>query len=229
MPTLAAKPKKSSPTPARRAPGVRELAAQATRDNILKAAIKVFSKSGFAGGRVEQISRAAKSFDRMIYYYFGSKEQLFIAALEEIYRRFCEAEAKVDLDLKQPVESLRTVILFTWTYYQKHPEFITLLNSENLHRGKHISKSMRAREYSAAAISILDKVLRSGIRKKVFRSDVDARDLYLMIASLCYFYLSNRFTLTAFLGESLEAASALSHWESFITDAVLRVVAPGAT
>jgi AcrR family transcriptional regulator len=226
MPTVPAKPKKSARTPARRAPGVRELAAQATRDNILKAAIKVFSKSGFAGGRVEQISRAAKSFDRMIYYYFGSKEQLFIAALEEIYRRFCEAEAKVDLDLDQPAESLRTVILFTWTYYQKHPEFITLLNSENLHRGKHISKSMRAREYSSAAISILDQVLKSGISKGVFRADVQARDLYLMISSLCYFYLSNRFTLSAFLGQDLEAAPALSHWERFVTDAVLRVVAP---
>ena len=206
-------------------PGVRSLAAQATREGILKAAIKVFAKGGFAGGRVEKISKAAKSFDRMIYYYFGSKEGLFIAALEEIYRRFCEAEAKVDLDMEQPIESLRTVVLFTWNYYQKHPEFITLLNSENLHRGVHISKSMRAREYSSAAISILDQVLRSGIRKGVFRADVQARDLYLMISSLCYFYLSNRFTLSAFLGQELEAAPALSHWESVITDAVLRVVA----
>jgi AcrR family transcriptional regulator len=161
----------------------------------------------------------------MIYYYFGSKEGLFIAALEEIYRRFCEAEAKVDLDMEQPIEALRTVVLFTWNYYQKHPEFITLLNSENLHRGRHISKSMRAREYSSEAIAILDQVLRSGVNQGVFRADVQARDLYLTIASLCYFYLSNRFTLSAFLGQDLEAADALSHWESVLTDAVLRVVA----
>ncbi len=225
MVAAASKPKKSKPSAAVKRPGVRELAAQATRESILKAAIKVFAKSGFAGGRVEKISKAAKSFDRMIYYYFGSKEGLFIAALEEIYRRFCEAEAKVDLDMEQPVESLRTVVLFTWNYYQKHPEFITLLNSENLHRGVHISKSMRAREYSSAAIAILDEVLRSGIDKGVFRADVQARDVYLTIASLSYFYLSNRFTLSAFLGQNLEAPPALSHWESFITDAVLRVVA----
>ena len=218
------RPKTSKASTAVKRPGVRELAAQATRESILKAAIKVFAKSGFAGGRVEKISKAAKSFDRMIYYYFGSKEGLFIAALEEIYRRFCEAEAKVDLDMAQPVESLRTVVLFTWNYYQKHPEFITLLNSENLHRGRHISKSMQAREYSSAAIAILDQVLKSGIAKGVFRADVQARDLYLMISSLCYFYLSNRFTLSAFLGQDLEAAAALSHWESVITDAVLRVV-----
>jgi len=225
MVAAAPKAKTSKALVAVKRPGVRELAAQATRESILKAAIKVFAKSGFAGGRVEKISKAAKSFDRMIYYYFGSKEGLFIAALEEIYRRFCEAEAKVDLDLEQPVESLRTVVLFTWNYYQKHPEFITLLNSENLHRGRHISKSMRAREYSSAAISILDQVLKSGIAKGVFRADVQARDVYLTIASLCYFYLSNRFTLSAFLGQELEAAPALSHWESFVTDAVLRVVA----
>lgn len=229
MPSAPTRPSKSARTASGRPPGVREMAAQATRDSILKAAIKVFAKSGFAGGRVEQISRTAKSFDRMIYYYFGSKEKLFIAALEEIYRRFCEAEAKVDLDLEHPTEALRTVILFMWTYYQKHPEFITLLNSENLHRGVHISKSMRAREYSTAAISILDKVLKSGIRKKVFRAEVEARDVYLMIASLSYFYLSNRFTLTAFLGENLETPLALAHWESFITDAVLRVVAAGTS
>ena len=225
MVVAASKPTKGKAPVALKRPGVRELAAQATREGILKAAIKVFAKSGFAGGRVEKISKAAKSFDRMIYYYFGSKEGLFIAALEEIYRRFCEAEAKVNLDMDQPVESLKTVVCFTWNYYQKHPEFITLLNSENLHRGAHISKSMRAREYSSAAISILDQVLRSGISKGVFRADVQARDLYLMISSLCYFYLSNRFTLSAFLGQELEAAPALSHWESVITDAVLRVVA----
>jgi AcrR family transcriptional regulator len=225
MVAAAPKAKKSRTSVAVKRRGVRELAAQATREGILKAAIKVFAKSGFAGGRVEKISKAAKSYDRMIYYYFGSKEGLFIAALEEIYRRFCEAEAKVDLDMEQPIESLKTVVQFTWNYYQKHPEFITLLNSENLHRGVHISKSMQAREYSSAAISILDQVLKNGIGKGVFRADVQARDVYLTIASLCYFYLSNRFTLSAFLGQDLQAADALSHWESFVTEAVLRVVA----
>src|SRR5690349_17673657 len=131
--------------PLRPGTGVRALAAQATRESILRAAIKVFAKHGFAGGRVEQISKAAKSYDRMIYYYFGSKEALYIAALEEIYRRFNEAESELRLDVAQPREALREVIRFMWTYYLKHPEFITLLNTENLHRGRHIAKSMRAR------------------------------------------------------------------------------------
>jgi len=205
--------------------GVREATAQATRDSILRAATKVFAKHGYAGGSVEKISKAAKSYDRMIYYYFGSKEALFIAVLEQMYRRFNEAESQIQLDAEQPEQALTTVIRFMWGYYQKNPEFITLLNTENLHRGKHIAKSLRAREYSSPAIDLLGRVLKSGASQGRFRRDVAARDVYLMIAGMAYFYLSNRFTLSAFLGQELGARSALVHWEAFVIDAVLRTVA----
>ncbi len=211
-----------------KAPGVRALAAAATRESILRAATKVFAKHGFGGGRVEQISKAAKSYDRMIYYYFGSKEGLFIAVLEALYQRFNEAESKLVLDRAEPVQALRDVIGFMWGYYQRHPEFITLLNSENLHRGAHIAKSLRAREYSSPAIAVLGEVLASGAAQGVFRADVAGRDVYLMIASMGYFYLSNRYTLSAFLGETLQDAQALAHWEGFIVDAVMRTVAKGS-
>ncbi|MBL8333200.1 MAG: TetR family transcriptional regulator [Rubrivivax sp.] len=204
--------------------GVREQAAAATREAILKAAIKVFAKHGFAGGRVEQISRAARSHDRMIYYYFGSKEALFVAVIEEIYRRFNEAESRLELDLSQPVQALRDIVAFIWGYYQKHPEFITLLNSENLHRGEHLARGGRPGEYASPALAVLGGVLESGIAGGVFRPGLSARDVYLTIAALCYFYLSNRFTLSVFLGEDLEAPAALAHWQQFVTDAVLRTV-----
>ena len=207
-----------------RQPGVRELAAQATRDAILRAATKVFARHGFAGGRIEQISKAAKSYDRMIYYYFGSKEGLFIAVIEDTYRRFNEAEQSLALNAAAPLQALEGMIRFVWGYYQKNPEFITLLNTENLMRGKHIGKSARAREYSSPALAITDSILRSGVALGLFRNDISARDLYLMIASMGYFYLSNRFTLSSFLGEPLEAAAAMQHWESFILDAVQRTV-----
>jgi AcrR family transcriptional regulator len=209
--------------------GVREATAQATRDSILRAATKVFAKHGYAGGSVEKISKAAKSYDRMIYYYFGSKEALFIAVLEQMYRRFNEAESQIALDVEQPEQALTTVIRFMWGYYQKNPEFITLLNTENLHRGKHIAKSLRAREYSSPAIDLLGRVLKSGASQGCFRRDVAARDVYLMIAGMAYFYLSNRFTLSAFLGQELGAPSALAHWEVFVIDAVLRTVAHAAS
>ncbi len=205
--------------------GVRELSAQATREAILRAAIKVFAKHGFDGGSVEKISKAAKSVDRMIYYYFGNKEGLFLAALEEIYRRFNDAEAELDLDFEQPVEALKAMILFVVRYYRAHPEFVSLLNSENLHRGRHIGKSRRAREYSSPAVGATERVLRAGVERRLFRPDVSARDLYLLIAAAGYFHQSNRFTLSAFLGEDLEAPEALDRWERFVIDVVLRGIA----
>ncbi|MEO8938746.1 MAG: TetR family transcriptional regulator [Burkholderiaceae bacterium] len=207
--------------------GVRERSAQATRDSILRAAIKVFAKHGFDGGSVEKISKAAKSVDRMIYYYFGNKEGLFVAVLEEIYRRFNVAEAALQLDADEPVASLEATIRFVVRYYRDHPEFVSLLNSENLHRGRHIGKSMRAREFSSPAVGTTARVLQSGIDKGLFRSEVSARDLYLLIAAAGYFHQSNRFTLSAFLGEDLEAPAELAHWEAFVTDMVLRGVAVG--
>jgi TetR/AcrR family transcriptional regulator, upper aerobic nicotinate degradation pathway regulator len=226
MTTALSRRNLANKSPLARRPGVREQAAQETREAILKAATKIFAKHGYSGGRIDEISKAAKSYDRMIYYYFGSKEDLFIAVLEEMYKRFNEAETALELSSDQPVESLTAVIRFMWSFYQRNPEFITLLNDENLHRGKHISKSAGAREFSSPAIQILERVLEAGARKKVFRNGLAARDVYLMIAALNYFYLSNRFTLSSFLGEKLEAPEALAHWQAFVVDAVLRAVKP---
>jgi AcrR family transcriptional regulator len=205
-------------------PGPREQAAQTTRDNILRAATKVFARYGYEGGSVEKISQAAKSFDRMIYYYFGSKEGLFIEVLEDMYRRMNDAELELVLDIEKPVDSLKGVIDFVLSYYSKNPEFITLLNTENLHRGKHIVKSERARDYSSPAIAIIRQLLESGARQGVFRTDMVARDVYLLIAATGYFYISNRHTLSAFLGEDLKAPQAMAHWRDFIVTTVLRTV-----
>jgi AcrR family transcriptional regulator len=185
----------------------------------------VFARHGYDGGSVEKISKAAQSVDRMIYYYFGNKEGLFVAALEEIYRRFNEAEAKLSLDLEDPVSALSTVIRFVLRYYREHPEFVSLLNSENLHRGKHIGKSARAREFSSPAVGTTDLVLSAGVARGLFRAEVTARDLYLLVAAAGYFHQSNRFTLSAFLGENLEAPAVVARWEAFVLDMVLRGLA----
>ena len=228
---MSATPTKTRPSskraPTTRGTGVREQAAQATRENILRAATKVFARYGYEGGSVEKISKAAKSFDRMIYYYFGSKEGLFIQVLEETYKRMNDAESKLKLNVENPVDALQDVIRFVVGYYRKNPEFITLLNTENLHKGKHISKSMRAREYSSPAIEVIRRVLESGQAQGLFRPDILARDVYLLIAATGYFYMSNRHTLSAFLGEDMETPDALAHWQAFVIDSVLRIVAPG--
>ena len=212
-------------------PQRRAAAAQGTREAILRAATTVFARYGYDGGTVEKISRAARSVDRMIYYYFGSKEGLFVAVLEEMYRAMDRAEAALVLDAERPVQTLEAVIRFVHGYYRAHPEFVTLLNAENLHQGRHIGKSLRAGEYSSHAIDVIRQVLASGIERGLFRSDVAAREVYLLIAATGYFYMSNRHTLSAFLGEPLETAQAVARWESFAIDTVLRAVsaAPATT
>jgi AcrR family transcriptional regulator len=215
-----------SPTAVRKpgATGIRAKQAQDTRAKLLKAAIKVFAKQGYASGRVESISKAARSHDRMIYYYFGSKEQLFVEVLETIYTQFNDAESKLDLDLDDPVHGLEQMVEFVWQYYLDHPEFVTLLSSENLHQGKHAKKSLKLKEISGYAISVVQKLLDAGHAQNVFRADIRARDVYLMIASLGYFYNANQYTLGAFLGEPLMEKAALEHWREVIKDTVLRAV-----
>jgi AcrR family transcriptional regulator len=210
--------------PGKRRTGVREAAAQATRESILRAATKVFTKYGFDGGSVDKISTAAKTHDRMIYYYFGSKEGLFVAVLEGVYDRMNAAEAAIELDSCTPVDALAKVIRCKLEYYRSNPDFVTLLNNENLHKGRHIAKSTRAGEYSSRAVGYIEKILSRGTEQGVFRTDLKARDVYLLVVSACYFYHSNRYTLTKFLDEPLEAQDRFEHWMAFVTESVMRVV-----
>ena len=202
-----------------------------TRDNILRAAIDVFAANGYAGARVDRISKAARSTDRMIYYYFNSKEDLFVVALETIYKELGDAEAALDLSGLNPDEGLRAIIRFNWNHYLAHPEMLALLNNENLQQGKHVARSKRVKQLSFPLLSILYKVLARGVKEKMFRPNIDAYDLYIAICALGYFYLSNRFTLSAFLGRTLMAPRSLAHWEVLIQDIVMRFVSvtPRAT
>lgn len=204
--------------------GVRAQSAKATREGILKSATKVFAKYGYAGGSVEKISKEAKSVDRMIYYYFGNKEGLFTAVIEDLYRRMNEAESKLEINTDRPEQALREVIDFVMNYYRLNPDFVVLLNTENLYQGRHIEKSAHAAQYSSLAIEVIARILATGARLKRFRAKLSARDVYLLIVSTSYFFISNRFTLSAFLGENLEDPKVLAHWKRFVTDAVFRTV-----
>jgi len=215
-------------TTARARPGTRARQAQDTRAKILRAAIKVFAQRGYDGGRIESISSLAKTYDRMIYYYFGSKEKLFIEVLETIYLQLNEAEQKLELDLDDPVRALTQLVDFVWRYYLEHPEFVAILNSENLNRARHARKSERLNEISRYALSVLDGILARGMAAGIFQPGLTARDVYLIIASLGYFYNSNHHTLSAFLGEPIMSAPAVAHWRDVIQRTVLNAVCHGA-
>mgnify|MGYP003556327052 FL=1 len=204
--------------------GIRAQQADQTKARILKAAVKVFTRDGYAGGRIEQISSEAESNDRMIYYYFGSKENLFVRVLEHTYEAFNQAESMLRLDLSNPVQALRERVAFVWHYYVKHPEFVAILNIENLHEGTHARQSSELRRLSGTTLGVIKPIIEAGQRQGVFRQDIDINHVYLMIASLCYFYNSNRYTLTSFLGLNLADQGQQQDWLAFISDLVVRGV-----
>ena len=144
-----------------------------TRARILRAARNEFMRHGYSGARVERISRAGRSSDRMLYYYFGSKEKLYLAVLEGVYAELGAAEGALVLDTGRPIAALTELIVFTWNYYLTHPEFVALLSNENLMRGLHITKSMKVKQLSRPVLDILGTILAEGARQKVFRRDLD--------------------------------------------------------
>ncbi|WP_397452396.1 TetR/AcrR family transcriptional regulator [Pseudomonas sp. NA-150] len=204
--------------------GIRAQQADQTKSRILEAAVRVFTRDGYSGGRIEQISTEAESNDRMIYYYFGSKEKLFIRVLEHTYEQFNQAESELRLNLSTPVETLRELVAFIWTYYVTHPEFVAILTVENLHKGKHAKQSSELRRLSGEAVGVLRPIIEAGQEQGLFRRDIDIKHVYLMIASLCYFYNSNQHTLSSFLGEDLADHGQRQDWLAFISDLVLRGV-----
>jgi AcrR family transcriptional regulator len=179
--------------------------AEKTRALILEAAAAEFARSGLGGARVDRIAAQAGVNVRMLYYYFGSKDELFLAVLERAYTLIRVAEQRLELEQADPEEAVRRLVRFTWRFQLEHPEFITLLNSENLHGGRHLARSSLVADLQSPLLETIGRVLARGVRARVFRGDVDPVQLYITIASLGYFYLSNRHTLSAIFGRDLLA------------------------
>lgn len=188
---------------------------------ILDAATREFATHGYGGARIERISAAAGTVDRMLYYYFGSKEGLFRSVLEQAYEALGAAEQRLRLADAEPAAGMRALIAFTWNYYLRHPEFTRLLNTENLHRGEHVRHSKRVKALSFPLLSILTDLLKRGEAQRKFRPGVDPVQVYLTIAALAYFYVSNRYTLSRFLGIELMAVAQRKRWLEHITALVL--------
>jgi AcrR family transcriptional regulator len=192
-----------------------------TQAAILTAATREFARHGLGGARVDRIAAGARTNKRMLYYYYGGKEALFVAVLEDCYARIRRAENALSLLDVDPLESVRRLVEFTWNYYLRHPEFLTLLNSENLHGARHVRKSPNVREMNSPLIETLGEVLERGRGSGVFRRDVDALQLYVSIAALSYFYLSNNQTLSAVFGRNLATPQARKERLQHMVDVVL--------
>ena len=221
------RPARALPRRARRGAG-RPAAAgsERLREQILEAAAQEFARSGLGGARVERIAAQAGANVRMLYYYYGSKDELFQAVLERAYATIREAEKALELEQGEPEEAMRRLVQFTWGYYFSHPEFITLLNSENLHQGRHLERSARVSELHAPFLRMIGRLLERGERAGAFRGGVDPMQLYITIAGLGYFYLSNRYTLSAIFRRNLMTRERCDARVAHMVDVVLGYLRP---
>jgi AcrR family transcriptional regulator len=210
--------------PKARAPEPRSRDADRSQQAILDAALGEFAQHGLAGARVDRIAERAGLNKRLLYYYFTSKDDLFLAVLEGAYADIRAAEKQLRLLELDPPQALRRLIEFTWNYYLEHPEFITLLNSANLHQARHLDRSERVREMNSPLIQTLGEVLERGRKLGILRGGVDPVQLYISIAGLAYFYLSNNFTLSAIFGRNLMAPKAHSERLSHMCEVILGYV-----
>ena len=175
------------------------------QDRILGAATEEFARHGLGGARVDRIAARAGANKRMLYYYYGNKEALFLAALEAAYASIRSAERQLHLADIDPQEAIRRLVRFTWDYYLAHPEFLTLLNSENLHQARHLKRSKHIAAMHSPFVATIREVLQRGVRAGKFRRGVDPVQLYISIAALGYFYLGNRHTLSTIFRRPLLA------------------------
>ena len=195
-----------------------------TRQKILAAATEEFARYGLGGARVDRIAARAGANKRMLYYYYRDKDNLFLAALEGRYAHIRAAERGLDLEHLEPRAALKRLVEFTWHYFLDHPEFLTLLNSENLHKGRHVRRSRRVRDMHSPLVETLRAILRRGEKEGFFRSGVDPVQLYISIAGEGYFYLSNRYTLSRIFDRDLMDGRALAARARHNADMILNAL-----
>jgi len=189
---------KSSTKPERRA-GLRKYDPKKTKRDILSMATKEFAKHGFNGARIDAIAARTSTTKRMIYYYFGGKERLYIAVLEEQYTKIRACEAALRLDLLEPEQAIRRLTEFTFDYDHAHPDFVRLVAIENIHHARHLAKSTKIRGVNATVVETIDGILQRGRRKKIFAAGVSAVDVHMLMSALCFFHVSNLHTFGAIL------------------------------
>jgi TetR/AcrR family transcriptional regulator len=201
------------------------------REKILKLAIEEFGRIGFEGARVDRIAERCNVSKNMLYYYFKSKEGLFVAALERMYESFRDQQRDLSVRASDPLLAMEQLIEHTFTALENNPNAIRLLNEENKHRGKYIRKSKRIRDLYNPLVETLSFILDRGVRDGIFRAGLDPAVVYLTLSSLCYHYLSNQYTLENALNRDLSSVSSRKQWLQHVTGLVLQycVSDPSAT
>lgn len=199
---------------------------EVTRRNILAAARTEFAAKGLAGARVDEIAATAGSNKRMLYEYFGNKEALWLTVLEQAYEHMRSEEHALDVAKMSPAEGMRYLMEFNFRYCSQHPEFIALVNNENLHRARYLKGSQKVRKLYSPLLAMIRDLLERGVATGVFRRDVDPIDLYITIAALGWFYFSNNHTLSAIFGRNLQSPAQQRARLAHTVDVILGYLRP---
>ena len=197
-----------------------------TKELIHKAALAEFADSGFGGARVDTIAERAGINKRMLYHYFGNKDDLFLYVLERAYEKIRAHEGKLNLENLSPEAAVRELVEFTFNYHHENPEFMRLLNNENLYKAAHIKKSKEIRQMHSPFVGLMEDVLKRGEKTGVFKKGVDPVQFYITVASVSYFYLSNIYTLSTIFGRKLNSKAALAERLEHCNDVVLGYLRP---
>ena len=183
-------------------PKVRRRNAAQTRENILRVATAEFSAHGFSGARIDEIAGLTSTTKRMIYYYFGSKEGLYLAVMESAYRVIRSLEEQLDIDHLEPVEALRVLAELTYDHHTSHKDFVRLVAIENIHHAEYLEKSQVIRQLNVTAIGTIEALYERGVKEGLFRRGLDPLELHWQISALCFFNVSNRATFSRLFGRS---------------------------
>ena len=197
---------------------------EGTKQDIIEIASEEFALNGLAGARIDEIAARTRSSKRMIYYYFGDKEGLYLSALENAYRVVRDGESKLDVAGLEPIEALRKLVEFTFDHHHQHEPFIRMVMIENIHHGSYLDRSKAIRQLNLSAIETIKTVYNRGVADGVFRKGLDPIELHWQVSALCFFNVSNRATFSKIFARDFGAPRALASLRRNAVDMVLRYV-----
>jgi AcrR family transcriptional regulator len=201
--------------------GSRQRDPERTRQEILDVALSEFASNGYAGARVDEIAARTRTTKRMIYYYFASKEQLYIAALERAYSTARDAERQLDVDHLDPLTAIRTLAELTFDHHESHEDFIRMVAIENVHHGEYITKSAALAELNTPAVSVTASILDRGYADGVFLRRAEPIDVHMIISAYCFFRVANRYTFGTIFGVDLVDPARREHYRQMVGDLVV--------
>ncbi|WP_263260200.1 TetR/AcrR family transcriptional regulator [Pseudomonas sp. RIT-PI-S] len=195
-----------------------------TRESILQAAIVEFVAQGLAGARVDAIAERTQTSKRMIYYYFNSKEQLYVEVLEKLYGDIRHTESSMHLTELEPFEGLKRLVEFTFDHHDRNVDFVRIVCNENIHQGEYIKQSRSIRSMNQTVLVQLEALLAKGVASGVFRPGLEALDVHMLISSFCFYRVSNKHTFGEIFQVDFNDPTLKRHHRQMIVESLERFV-----